>query len=293
MVRYLAAAISVTVAAFPGTGSAQPAEDESAVLTLPCRPTIACTAEIVPGGTLEVETGYAHRRGDGVANTALGLAKYSVTDVLQLQLGTNNLVTAQTGGATQLLDGVYLGPKLVLHEQTAVTPTVAVSALAMLPTRSGPDAVTRTTDLYVWGYLSKDLLGLHADFNVGLDLLSIDSKPATQVVVALSVSRDLAHGVGAMAEGYTFEGGGSYAAHDAGLLMALSYAPAPRVMFDAGVDIALYRDARSLTAFAGVTFIPYRRAASASVSTAASALTAPARSSAGMATIQGGDGTSR
>lgn len=253
---------AAALAALPGTGRAEPAAE--LVQTLPCRPTIACTAEIVPAGALEIETGYAQRRAtDQVANSALALAKYSVTDALQLQLGTNNLVTAQSGAATQLLDGVYLGPKLVLHAQTAATPAVAVSALVMLPTRSGADAVARTTDAYLWGYASKDMLGIHADLNLGLDVLSIDARPATQVLAALSLSRDLARGFGAMLEGYTYEGGGAYASHDAGILMAVSYAPSPRIMLDLGGDVALYRDARSMTLFAGVTFVPYHRVAAA------------------------------
>jgi len=262
MPRVLACVIgAAAIAALPGTGRTEPAPE---VQTLACRPTIACTAEIVPAGALEIETGYAQRRAtDQVASSALALVKYSVTDALQLQVGTNNLVAVQSGAATQLFDGVYLGPKLVLHRQTDTSPAISASALVMLPTRSGADAVTRTTDADLWGYLSKDLLGIHADFNLGLDLLSVDARPAAQFVAALSVSRDLARGFGAMLEGYTFEGGGAYASHDAGVLIAMSYAPTPRIMFDLGGDIALYRDARSATLFAGVTFVPYwRRSAS-------------------------------
>ena len=259
----LAAAILVCItrAAFaePSVEPAEPAVDDE-VAALPCRPTIACTAEIVRGGTLEVETGFAHRRAaDANASGVLALVKYSITDRLQLQLGTNNLVMA-SGDTTAWLDGVYLGPKVVLARQTEQLPTLAVSALFSIPTRSGDDAMTRTRDGYFWVYASKDLLGFHADGNLGLDVLSLTDAPAVQGVAALSVSHDLAFGLGAMVETYAFEGGGSYAQHDAGVLMALSYAPTPRIMFDLGGDVALHRDARRATLFAGVTFIPYRAA---------------------------------
>jgi hypothetical protein len=92
------------------------------------------------------------------------------------------------------------------------------------------------------------------------------------VVTALSVSHDISHGVGAMGEAYAFEGGRAYAAHDAGVLTAVSYGPSPGIMFDLGSDIALHRDARSATLFAGVTFIPYHteRARAAGAALAAS-----------------------
>jgi hypothetical protein len=228
------------------------AEDE--VKVLPCRPTISSTAEIVKAGVLEVETGVARRHSaDAPVNTVQVLVKYSVTDRLQLQLGTNNLVMAQ-GSDTHTVDGVYGGTKLVLREQSERAPAISVSALVMVPTRDGATAATQTTDGYFWAYVTKDLGFMQADFNVGLDVLSIDHHPAVQELVALSLSRDLAYGVGAMLEGYTFEDGGDYADPDAGILMALSYALTPRIVFDAGVDFALYRDTRYLTLFGGVTF---------------------------------------
>jgi len=115
-----------------------------------------------------------------------------------------------------------------------------------------------TTDGDFWLYLSQDLPGVHADLNVGVNVLSMDSQPAVQYLGALSLSRDLAWGVGAMLENYAFVGGGSYADHDAGVLSGFTYAPTPRLMFDLGTDIALFRDSRNLTLFAGFTIVPYQ-----------------------------------
>jgi hypothetical protein len=229
------------------------ADEPDAVQVLPCRPTIACTAEIVPAGTVEVETGYAQRRASGAgAQSWQVLFKYSVSDRVQLQVGSNSLALA---------DGVYAGGKVVVVEQSAHVPAIAVSALFMTPTRGDAMAIQQTTDGYFWAYASKDLPfgGIHADYNLGVNVLSIGDHPATQILNALSLSRDLGRGVGAMLEGYAFEGGAPYATHDAGVLTGLTYSIAPQVMFDAGVDVALYRDARDLTLFGGVTFAPYAR----------------------------------
>ena len=239
------------------------AEVQGEVQVYPCRPTIACTAELVPAGALEIETGYAQRRVDGAPNHSVqALAKYSVTDRVQLQVATNNLIAAQSGSGAQLIDGVWFGPKVLLVRQDGYVPSIAVSAFLAVPTRDGPGALTQSKDADMWVYASKDLpLGIHADLNLGIDVLGVDDHPAIQELVALSLSRDLGHGFGTMLEGYAFEGGGTHAEHDAGVLTGLTFAVVPRVMLDAGFDVALYRDARDVTMFAGVTFVPYAHAA--------------------------------
>ena len=260
---------------------------EARVRALPCRPTIACTAEIVPGGHFEVEAGYALRRtptASAAVHGAAALGKYSVTDRLQLQLGTNNVFLAQTGTATRSFDGAFGGPKLVLVTQGDRTPAIAVSALFGAPTTNDEAAAVRTYDANAWVYVSKDALGFHGDINLGLDTLSLDKKPAIQTLAALAVSRDLAFGFGAMIEGYTFNGGGAYAGHDGGVLTALSFSPMPELVLDAGADTALYRDTRSVTFFAGLTMLPFdsvragaRRASLSPASPHAAALQGAAR----------------
>lgn len=239
-------AIAALVVALPRFGHAQRVSEE---------------ADIAARGTLEVETDYAQTWSDAaIANSGAALLKYSLGDSLQLQLGTNKLITVQSGGSTQMLDGVYLGPKLVLRDQSAIAPSIAVSAMVMLPTRGGDDALTQTVDTYLCAYASKDVLGLHADLNLGLNLLSLDDHPATQFVAAAAVSRELVPDLGAALETYVFQGGGEYADHDAGALVALSYTPAPWIKIEAGGDVALYRDTRSLTVFTAVTVVPYHPA---------------------------------
>src|ERR1051325_4559005 len=131
-------------------------------------------ADVAARGTLEVETDYAQIWSDSaVANSGAALLKYSLSDSLQLQLGTNNLITVQSGASTQLLDGVYLGSKLVLRDQGEIAPSIAVSAMVMLPTRDGDAALTQTVDTYLCAYASKNVLGLHTDLNLGLNVLPV------------------------------------------------------------------------------------------------------------------------
>lgn len=233
--------------------------DDDAPQALPCRPTIACTAEIVPAGNFEFELGVARRRGAigaGATDSLPLLAKYSVTDHVQLQLGTNNVIVANPDGSSTTLDGVFGGPKVVLIDGEGHVPTVAVSAFLGAPTRHDAGATVSTYDAYVWGYASTDVAGVHADLNLGIDILGLTDHPGAQGVAALSLSHDLAAGFGVMLEGYTFQGGGSHADHDAGILSGITYAPVPQIMFDLGGDVGLYRDTRRATLFAGVTFVP-------------------------------------
>lgn len=238
-------AIAGLLLALPRLGHAQRVSDD---------------ASIAARGTLEVETDYTQTWSDGAIASGAVLVKYSFSDSLQLQLGTNNLITVAGGTSTHMFDGVYVGPKWVLREQGEVAPSLAVSGIVMLPTRGGDDALTQSVDTYLCAYVSKDVLGVHTDLNLGLNLLSIDDHPATQVVAAAAVSRDLVTDLGAALETYVFQGGGAYANHDAGALFALSYAPAPWIKVEAGGDVALYRDARSLTVFTAITVVPHHGA---------------------------------
>ncbi len=56
---------------------------------LPCRPTVACTADIVPPGSFELETGYLFRklRSPIVQHSVPFLAKLTLAEWMQLQVG--------------------------------------------------------------------------------------------------------------------------------------------------------------------------------------------------------------
>jgi hypothetical protein len=54
--------VAALLAAAPDTARAVGFPDADYYKALPCRPTIACTADIVPPGVTELELGYLYRR---------------------------------------------------------------------------------------------------------------------------------------------------------------------------------------------------------------------------------------
>ena len=76
------------VAALESSSAADVTPDPS-YSALPCRPTIACTADFVPPGVMELELGYIYRRlGDGANQSSLPfLLKLTLLEWVQLQIG--------------------------------------------------------------------------------------------------------------------------------------------------------------------------------------------------------------
>jgi hypothetical protein len=131
------------------------AASQKHVKVLPCRPTLACTAELVPAGTWEVEAGYSARRASAAMfHAGQLLLKYSILDPLQMQLATNNVFSASPGnGSPSYFDGGFVGPKVQFNNQGTVLPIFSLSAFLAFPTRSELSAQQRTYDAYVWTYL--------------------------------------------------------------------------------------------------------------------------------------------
>jgi hypothetical protein len=251
----LAAALALVVAARPvsGAGAEWPDERDRAV---PCRPTIACTADFVPPGTFEVESGALYRRlsAETPQWTFPLLLKLTLFDDLQWQVGTNGYTILRGKAPASYLDDVLVGPKLRIHEQGEIWPSLAISVQASIPTfrRAG---YLRTYDALLTVYVTKDLGPVHVDSNVGLNLWRIDD-PLAQVFSATAFSINLAPPFQAMAEGYVFSNASPVAARDAGILVAVSETLAPWLVLDEGADLALFRDTRSFSLFVGLTIVP-------------------------------------
>ena len=240
----------------PRAALAADADDDSR-RALPCRPTIACTADIVPPGVFEFEAGVIYRRIDGHGRQWAFplLLKETVTDDLQLQLGTNGYSILKGDVPAQYLDDVTFGPKLRFFRQTEYLPALAVSADASIPTfrRRG---YLRTYDALFTAYASKDVGIVHADLNVGLNLWRVEHAPRPQEFAALALSMPVTGPLGVMAEGYVFSNAAPIAYRDGGLLVALSETPKPWLMLDEGADAGLFPTQRSYSVFAGLTMIP-------------------------------------
>src|SRR5258708_16091005 len=144
--RFMALAL---VAAFATPSSAEVAPDPSD-RALPCRPTIACTADLVPPGVIELESGYLYRRlGDGANQSSSPfLLKLTLLEWAQLQLGSNGPTLASAPMEARYFDDITGG--------------------------------SRTYDALLVVYVTKDIGWLHADWNVGVNAWRIEGAPLVQ-----------------------------------------------------------------------------------------------------------------
>jgi hypothetical protein len=225
---------------------------------LPCRPTIACTAEITPPGTFEIEAGVIARKFPN-PNRQFSmpfLLKLSLEKWVQLQLGDNGYTHGTGNARATYFDNLQAGPKFHLADQDGLLPSIAFSAEIGVPTLAGQTGYTRAYDAFFLGYVTKDFGPIHADFNVGFNVYGFDQSPSNQEFVALALSMNLPPPFGIMAEGYDFTPAGTFAAHDAGFLFAMTVSPKSWLMFDFGGDTGLVPSTRTYATFVGLTVIP-------------------------------------
>jgi hypothetical protein len=225
----------------------------------PCRPTISCTADIVTPGTFEAEVG-------GAASTASQgrvvsfplLLKQTLTKLVQLQVGSNGYTVVTDGSsASQLryVDNVFFGPKFHVRDQADVWPSLAVSAVASVPTFRA-DGAPRADDAFFTAYASKDVGLVHIDWNVGLDAWRVEQAPAAQAFTALALSATPVQPFGVAVEGYYFSDAAPLAPHDGGVRVALSVASRSWLVTDLGGDVGFFPSTRAYSFFFGMTVIP-------------------------------------
>jgi hypothetical protein len=230
---------------------------------LPCRPTIACTADIVPPGTLDVEAGALFRQlgpGSGTRQwTFPFLLKLTLARWVQLQVGSNGFSAATGALPEDYLDDAVVGLKFHLLDQTpnlgGLTPSISLSGEASIPTIRG-EGYLRTYDAFFILYVTKDFGPVHADFNLGWNLWRIEDAPLSQGLAALALSVNLPPPFGLMAEAYYFTNAAPVAPRDGGVLFALSHSPRSWLVFDAGGDVGWFPSTRAYSVFIGASFIP-------------------------------------
>jgi hypothetical protein len=228
---------------------------------LPCRPTIACTADFVRPGTFELESGVIYRSLPGASRatrqwTFPFLAKLTMAEWVQLQVGSNGATFVDGDAPARYLDNVAVGAKLHLHDQTDFTPSLSLSAAASIPTWDDQEGYARAYDATFLGYVTKDFGPLHADFNTGVTVLDLDTSARPQPMAALALSASLPPPFGAMAEAYYFSDASAVAMRDGGLLFAVTHSPRPWLVFDAGGDVGWFSATRAYSVFIGMSIAP-------------------------------------
>jgi hypothetical protein len=220
---------------------------------LPCRPTIACTAELVQPGRLEVEAGYARSRlSTGVQHSTPVLLKLTVMDGLQLQLGTDGYVAGPAREA--YFDDLLVVAKLRLARQSGAVPELALSAGVGAPTVVRHRDAECTTAGQAVAFASKDILTVHGDLNVGVSALAMGRAILAQPFAALALSRQVGPRFTGMIEGYVFAAAAPLASTDRGLLAAVGWAATRDITLDLGGDWG-GQQARRLTLFVGATLL--------------------------------------
>jgi hypothetical protein len=224
---------------------------------LPCRPTIACTADIVPPGAFELEAGALFRHlADHERRWSLPfLAKLTLTRWAQVQVGSNGATVADGSSPALFFDDVTAGLKVHGVDQTRQRPAISASATISIPAAPARGS-ERTYDAFFVLYVTKDLGPIHADLNFGANLWSIDHDTREQEWLALALSANLPPPFGVMIEGYYFAAAAPLAPRDGGLLGAVSLSPKPWLTFDFGGDVGAFPSTRDYSLFVGMSIVP-------------------------------------
>jgi hypothetical protein len=250
----LAGAIALGLTATTSARAGGPTDEDRA---LPCRPTIACTAELVPPGTFEIEAGaiYRHATTGASQKQTPFLLKLTVARWLQLQAGSNGYTVDEGAAPARYFDDLLFTLKFHVLDQTKLRPAIALSAGVSAPT-AAQEGYVRTWDALFTAYVTKDLGPVHADLNTGLNLWRLEERPLPQGFVALALSTDLPPPFGVMAEAYAFSSAAPVQTKDGGLLFAVTHAPRKWLIFDLGGDVGFFPATRAYSVFLGLTVIP-------------------------------------
>jgi hypothetical protein len=220
-----------------------------------CRPTVTCTAELAPPGTVELELGYQLKRSGGAFQHGTPfLLKLPVEPWLELQLGSNGYTYASA--AMRYFDDLVAGAKLHLADQGARRPSLAVTTSVSVPTAS-QRGYTRTYDLGIVGHASKDVGRLHLDFNVGLVVYQLGGPRAYQPFSAFAATYAATPRVSLAIEPHYIADASPLGSRDAGAIAAVEIAARSWLVVDAAIDVIGW-DQRAVIAIAGVSIAPGR-----------------------------------
>ncbi len=227
--------------------------DDNRVLA--CRPTLACTADLVDPGTVEIEVGYQlHRTFDGANQHGTPfLAKLPLAHWIEVHLGSNGYTYSETAS---YFDDIYTGSKVHLADQTAHLPSLAVTTWVFVPTVAQRGYV-RTYDLLTTAHASKDEGHFHFDLTAGLEVFQLDGPRSYQPWVAFATTYALTSKLSAALEPHYFADAAPLAARDVGAMAAVEYAARTWFVIDGALVVTGW-DQGAVTAMVGVSLAPAR-----------------------------------
>ena len=255
------------MALLAGVGSASPlsaqcpGKPKDGIVANPNRPTVADPADITQYGVLEVEYGYNHVMGlqRERDNNLVGLFKFAATCNFEIRWDTNTLMRQSLSGTTQTGFGDNaLGFQYRFARQKKYFPAMAIGYSLTFPSASVSKGLgTGKYDHQIRLYVSKDILGVHFDFNTAYFFLGRPSSGGTDQngEMNLAFSHPIYKRLQFTGELYgdmRFNNGTPASANG---LWALTYAVTPRLVIDAGIDHALTSAAPfRRNYFVGVTY---------------------------------------
>ncbi len=232
-----------------------PTEQDKAA---PCRPTVSCTADMASPGITELEAGYLYRSEGSAGNQSSipFLVKFTNASWSQIQVGSNGYTSSHGSSTAQYFDDAQVGWKVHFLDQAESRPSISFSLAGNFPTAQNQSGYIRAYEALSTLYVSKDFGVIHADFNVGWNLLHLGSGELNQGFAALALSYSLSARWGVALESYYFSPADPVSSRDAGLRSAFSYAFHPWLIGDFGGDVGYIPSVRSYSLFAGLTIVP-------------------------------------
>jgi hypothetical protein len=226
--------------------------DEDRVV--PCRPTVTCTADLAPPGTLELELGDQLRRASGTyQDTTPFLAKLPLSSALELQLGSNGFTYSSDA---RYFDNMVMGAKVHFVDQSSRRPSLAVTASVSVPTAS-QRGYERIYAAGVVAQASKDLGHLHGDLDAGLTAEQLGGPRAYQPWAACAATYAVTPRLSVALEPHYFADASPFASRDAGAIAAVELTARDWLVVDAALDVTLW-DQRAVMAIVGVSIAPVR-----------------------------------
>jgi hypothetical protein len=226
----------------------------------PNRPTVASPADITQYGVLELEYGWDRVWPEHAARqtSAGGLLKFAMLCDVELRWTTTSFLSqTDLNGTRRGVGDNWLGTQIRVYRQTKRVPTIAFGYAVKIPSASTAEGLgTGHTDHEFTLLASKDIAGIHFDFNVSQFLIGrtdnygFDKNQQVNLAFSHVIRRRFQ---------FTGEFYGNTRLNPTtpgfvSSLWALTYTPFPRLVIDGGFEAGLTSGGPHRHVFVGATY---------------------------------------